>query len=140
MVHKILKIVAYGHPYIRASHKSTWQLTTENQMNLSAHCIIGVSADFASNNLPEWVKKRIVQGESYQTKLTIGSITFEGTVKGHSELLLTNPKDIVFRKSNFVSDRTVGINSSFAASDLPKSIKGALRDPTTQIILELVFN
>ena len=41
-----MKFTAYGHPYITATHKNTFEFTREKHLTLKGDCIIGVNVDY----------------------------------------------------------------------------------------------
>ncbi|MHA2249606.1 MAG: DUF371 domain-containing protein [Candidatus Kariarchaeaceae archaeon] len=126
-------IRAYGHKNITALHKTTWQLTKENDMTPSGHCIIGVNSSAATSDLPPWLKEHLKIGGQISIRLFAGGKEFEGTAQGSPSLTLDDKTDIVFRKSDFKSPRTIAINCSFTACDLPRSIVKKLKDPDEKL-------
>jgi hypothetical protein len=47
---------AKGHPYIRATHRTTLEVTVEDSITPRGDCIIGVSADKSALSLSEEFK------------------------------------------------------------------------------------
>lgn len=54
---------------------------------------------------------------------------------GHKKLNLKNKKDIVFRKSNFICNRTVLIKCSKAAKDLNRDLINEIKKPHSKLII-----
>ena len=125
-----LVIEARGHPNIKATHQSTWQLTTEDEISPRADCIIGVLSSYSCSSLPHWLKTKIRDRSKLSVSLTVGGSKLTGHFEGHPELELSDETDIVFRKSEFISERTGGIRCNFSAKDLPEQMRIALKDPT----------
>jgi len=62
-------------------------------------------------------------------KIEVGSLTEEIHAKGSLHLALNHPQEIVVRKSDYVSDRTLGIHADKAAKDLSRELVGKLKNP-----------
>ena len=136
-MNKFVEIIASGHRNILATHKTTWQITREKEITKKGDCIIGVGANVACNNLPVWLKNSLKLEKSLSITLSIKGKQYTGYALGHSQLSFQNNTDIVFRKSNFISGRTVGVNCTFAAIDLPSQIRASLKFPQTQLNIKL---
>ena len=54
-------------------------------------------------------------------------LVFLSKDSGHNELLLTNSKDIVLRKSKFICDRTLSIKCDYSSLEIPREIVNALK-------------
>ena len=128
-------ISAKGHENILSLHKTTWQITKENHLSRQGDCIIGVSSTMGCADLPKWMKIHLQNFGKIKITLTVGEFQYTGTAEGHPDLLLGDELDMVFRKSSFVSPRTIAVNSSFVAKDLPSEMIEQLQDPKS--ILEI---
>jgi uncharacterized protein len=53
-------------------------------------------------------------------------------------LSLLDEHDIVIRKTNFACPRTLAVNSSYASSDIPRSIIDMLHDPDTKAFFRIM--
>jgi len=69
--------------------------------------------------------------------LAVGNHAFEVRAEGDPRLELSHPKDIVIRRSDFVSDRTLAVHADAAAKDVPREMVRLLRDPCTLGRLEI---
>lgn len=127
------EIPFYGHKNVRAYHPRTIEITTESDLTLQGDCIIGVRAECGCKDIPEKMKKKLRQPNS-QVKISIqvNGKSFEITGKGHEDLVLENPHDIVIRKSNFLCPRTLAVSCDKACDDMPRQIVKMLQDPKTK--------
>ncbi len=116
-----------GHPNVRATHKTTIEVTKEGWLTPRGDCIIGVSADKACADLSPGLKKSIRRGSRLKITLAVGDERFQFTAFGSPKLELTDPTSMVIRKSEYVSPRTVAIRSEASASDIPRRIVALLR-------------
>jgi hypothetical protein len=131
-----LRVTATGHPNIRSTHTTTWQLTTEDHLTPRGDCIIGVNASMGARDLPKWLQDHLQSGGRISYLIRVGDLEARGQAMGHPDLTLEDPLDMVFRKSSYTSARTVAISSSLVARDLPKEMVRQLQQGAD---LELVI-
>lgn len=115
----IFKIKTKGHKNVSSLHKSTFEITKDQEIGPTADCIIGVDMDNTMNEFPQEFKSKIANSN---TKVTVILDTENGYDEivgfGHENLTLTHPTDIVCRKSDYTCSRTLMINANKAARDL----------------------
>jgi hypothetical protein len=70
-------------------------------------------------------------------ELNVSGMVERITGRGNHLLTLTDEQDLVIRKSNYVSNRTLMINADKAASDLRTQFIQRLRSPSTHIHIRL---
>lgn len=131
-------IEARGHPNLRATHKTTLEITKDPYLTLRGDCIIAVEADKAAKDLsPEF--KRLASSEGGIITLRIEAEDFYDTVRGFGspKLLFTDGGSMVFRKSSYSCSRTVMIKADKAAVDLNRRLVEALRKGSTRVKLIL---
>ncbi len=115
---------------VRSLHPTTIEVTTEGHLTPRGDCIIGVSASSGCAELDERLKDAIRRrGSRVALKIVVGSEAFSIWAQGSPGLQLSDEHDIVVRKSDFVSDRTLAVRASAAAADIPRTIVSRLRDP-----------
>lgn len=132
-----LIITAYGHPNLLATHPTTWQLTKEEHLSTSGDCIIGVRSSIGMDELPPWLVDHLKNGEEIDIELSTDNFCFLGKASGHRDLNLSDTVDLVFRRSSFLSDRTIAINSSFVAKDLPREMIKHLQSHDTELKIKI---
>jgi len=127
-----------GHENVRSLHPKTIEITTESNLTVNGDCIIGVKATHACFHIPPKMKKLLQNPKSKVTcSIIVGDFSFKVKGKGHEKLTLTNPHDIVIRKSSFVCPRTLATNCDFASDSIPRGMIKALQNPTTQGIFRI---
>ena len=117
------KIKAKGHENVLSLHKSTFEITKDNDLSLSGDCIIGLDIDKSMEDFPEEFKEKLANDDTkviVELKTPNASDTIDGY--GHHDLTLSHPTDIVCRKSTFVCSRTLMIKSNKAAIDLNRDL------------------
>ncbi|WP_292392717.1 DUF371 domain-containing protein [Methanoculleus sp. UBA303] len=119
---------ARGHPLIQGIHPTTFEVTRDETLTLSGDCIIGVAADKGAADLDPGLKAVLCDDRAVlTTRLIAGGQTVEVRSRGSAALTLDHPADLVWRRSDFVSDRTVGIHADRVAAGLPREFIEALR-------------
>jgi len=131
-------ILAYGHKNIQATHKSTLEITKENQLSKKGNCIIAVSTDKALADLSSEFKENLLK-ESAKTIMLIeaGEVVEVVNAFGSTRLILTHPTDMVVRKSSYICSRTLAIKADKAACDLSRKLVKKLRDPKQKVRITL---
>lgn len=134
----IEKIVARGHKNILATHKTTFEITREQEISARADCIIAVNANKAPMDLREEFKKHAKKIDAIiEVNIEVDGLIEQIKGKGSPQLTLSHPTDLVGRKSDFISDRTFLINSDKAAIDLDRRLVEKLKKPDTEITITL---
>jgi len=123
---------------VSALHPTTIEITTEESLTVRGDCIVGVRASKGCAQIGEAVKSRIRSPSStVLLRFIVGPETFEVRAEGDPRLTLSHPHEIVVRKSEFVSDRTIAVRADAAAKDIPRRMVARLQDPGTLGYLEV---
>jgi len=132
--------MAFGHENIQAIHPSTLMFTKEKHLSKTGDCIVGIAADKAVADLSQTFKETLRKPNA---KLTIiieaGGLTEQINASGSPKLILTHLTDIVIRKSDYISDRTLAIHADKSSNDLPRELVEKLKDPRQKVNLTLVL-
>ena len=131
-------ILAFGHPNIRAIHPTTLMFTKDKHISKKGDCIVAVAADKALADLSPEFRHALKQPNA---KLTI-IIEAEGekeqvNAAGSPKLVLTHQTEMVVRKSDYISDRTLAIHANKASSDLPRPFIAKLQNPMQEVKITL---
>jgi hypothetical protein len=131
-------ILAFGHQNIQALHPTTLMFTKEKNLSKAGDCIVAVAANKAAADLSSEFKEKLRQPNA---KLTV-TIEADGSMQqinasGSSKLALTDAVDIVIRKSDYISSRTLAIQADKSSNDLPREFVEKLKNPTQQIKITL---
>jgi hypothetical protein len=123
-------IAGFGHENVQATHSSTVEFTKDKQLSKKGDCILVVSADKGLADLNPKFKEALRKPHAKLTiKIEVGSLAEEIHAKGSQHLALSHPQEIVVRKSDYVSDRTLGVNADKAAKDLSRELVEKLKNP-----------
>ncbi len=127
-----------GHPMVRSEHPTTIEVTTEGHLTSKGDCIIGVGASKGCAQLEPRVKEAL-RGKDAKVsiRIVVGGRSYGVTAAGDPRLELSHPHDIVIRKSDFISERTLAVHSDAAAKDIPKDMVRMLKDPAAVGRLEI---
>lgn len=131
-------IHAMGHENIQASHPTTLMFTKEPRLSKNGDCIVAVAADKAPSDLSPQFKDALREPNA---KLTI-TLEADGAVQqiaasGSPKLVLTHSADMVVRKSDYVSDRTLAVHADKASNDLPRPFVAKLQNPKQHVKITL---
>ena len=133
-------IFAYGHENIQATHRSTFEITKDARLSAKGDCVIAVSADKSMADLSSKFKENLHRENARITIL----IETEGEAEavnafGGQQLILTHPRDIVVRKSDYICSRTLAIQADKAACGLSRKLVEKLRNPKQRVKITLTI-
>ena len=119
----------HGHPLIKATHKTTLELTKESNLTEKGDCIIGVRATKACSEIHPSLRRYLSREfQIVKISIVVQGLLFEVYAKGHPSISLSHDSDVVIRKSNFICERTLAILSDKAAIDMPRTMVSLLRE------------
>jgi len=131
-------ILAYGHKNIQATHKSTLEITKETELSKKGDCIIAVSADKPLRDLnPEFKESLRKENAKVTILIEVGKFADIINAFGSPQLILTHPRDIVVRKSNYICNRTLAVRADKAACDLSRKLTEKLKNPEQKVKITL---
>jgi uncharacterized protein len=123
---------------VKSTHPTTIEVTTEDHLTPRGDCIVGVCASMGCAQLNSQLKEGLRRkGSRVTIRMFVGPFTFEMKAEGDPRLELSHPHDIVIRKSDYVSDRTLAVRADAAARDIPREMVQGLREPGTVGRLEI---
>ena len=125
----IFEFLSKGHRNVTSKHKSTFELTKDPEIGITADCIVGTCMDKSMIDFPQDLKDRIANsGSKIHVILDTENGHDEISGWGHENLDLTHPTDIVCRTSTYTCSRTLMIKSDKAACDLDKDLIDDLKN------------
>jgi len=123
-------IEARGHGRIRATHRTTLEITKDTELTERGDCIIAVGADRGLMDLPEDFKAALrTAGAMIALGVEAEGQSIRILGRGSPLLPLSHPRDMVFRRGEFICPRTVMIGSDRAADGLDREFVKILRGP-----------
>ncbi|MDD1705302.1 MAG: DUF371 domain-containing protein [Methanoregula sp.] len=124
-----------GHPLVLGTHPTTFEVTMEDQLTETGNCIIGIAADTGCAGLsPEFKRALARDGAVLRTTLGCDGIRTVIGSKGSSKMTLEHPTDLVWRRSQFVCGRTIGILSDTVSRTLPRSLIAKLAEGCPMVV------
>lgn len=130
-----------GHPLVRGTHPTTFEVTKETHLTLAGDCILGIAADKGARDLsPEFRQALSRDGAQLATRIRCGDSSVEIHGQGSAAMTLDHPTDLVWRRSGFVCGRTIAILSDRVAATLPRELIAALAEGREMIIEMEVTN
>ncbi len=131
------KIYAFGHENILCTHNKTIEITKDNYLTVKGNCILGINASMACKDLNSKLKSQIRKGKKFKISIRSGEIFDFFLGYGDDKLTLLSDKDMVFRKSNFICDRTVLINCNKSSNELHRDLIKEIKNYGKRIVITI---
>ncbi|MBY9002998.1 MAG: DUF371 domain-containing protein [Candidatus Lokiarchaeota archaeon] len=131
-------IIAFGHVNVSCIHNSTIEITKENYLTDRGTCVLGINSSKACSDLDPKLKLQIWEGAKIEVVIQVEEVHDKFYGFGSKLLPLSHEFDLVFRKSDFICDRTVLINCSKSSRDLDRNLVKSLTSSNKEI--KLTFN
>ncbi len=126
-----------GHRNVLATHRSTLEMTTESYLTPKGDCIICVEAEKAVRDLNDDIKRALRSGAKVEVRISAGNLSDVIMARGSPRLLLTDDVSMVIRRSTYIDARTLAVRANKAAKDLDRRLVELLRDPRTEVVVEI---
>ena len=127
-----------GHRNVLGLHRNTLEITMDQNISKRADCIIGVEATSGCSGLNPEIKKHIQAAGYLRVEIAVRELSYNFYGRGSLNLELLDPHEMVFRKSDFTSPRTVAVSCNAAAIDIPRKIIQSLQIPRNTGSLKIV--
>jgi hypothetical protein len=139
MTKKVVEVIhAWGHPNIQATHPTTIMFTKERMVTQRGDCIIAVAADKSVVDLSPEFKRALKQpGAKLTIELEVDDMKGQITAYGSPDLTLSHPNDLVIRKSEFGSDRTLAVKADKSSGELSRAVVEKLKNPKQQVTMTM---
>ena len=132
------EITFQGHENVRSLHPKSIEITTDEDLTVNGDCIVGVRASCGCLGIPDEMKLLLQKPQSEVIfTILVGNLSFKIIGKGSEKLTLTNPRDMVIRKSNFTCPRTLSVSCDVASDSIPPQMIKALQNPKTRGIFRI---
>ena len=125
--------LSFGHPNITAKHKNTLEFTKGKELGLEGDCIIGVDSDFDFKKLKKFIKK------ADKVKIIIEVDGLKEEISCEINPDFDDAQEIVIRKSEFNSKRTLGVKADKACKDLSREFRENLSKDSQRIKVSITL-
>lgn len=131
-------ITAFGHKNVRATHRTTLEITKDKELSVRGDCIVAVAADKGFFDLKTEFKE-LLRRENAKLTIVIsaGGVTDVVKALGSPRLILSHPTDMVVRKSGYICSRTLAINADKAACGLSRALVEKIKNPEQKVEITL---
>ncbi len=133
-------IHCYGHENIKATHKSTLEITKEDFLTPRGDCIICIKADKALRDLSDEFKRALKSGKRIRIRIIVDDLVDEIIASGDERLTFENDVSMVIRKSTYIDGRTLAVKADKAAKDIDRRIVEKLKNPNQKAVIELIID
>lgn len=134
-------VFGFGHANIQATHGATLEFTKDTHVSKNGDCILVVSVDKGLADLSGEFREKMREPHA---KLTItiqaDDLTEQVQAHGSPKLTLAHPNEMVIRKSDFASDRTLAVHADKAAKDLSRALVKKLKNPRQKVRITLTVH
>ena len=131
-------IFGYGHANISATHKTTLEFTKDQHLSKKGNCIVAVAANKALADLTTDFKRSLKKAEAkVSIKIEVDQFIERINAYGSPQLILSHPREMVIRKSDYVCSRTLAIHADKAARDLSRDIVRKMANPKQEVKISL---
>jgi len=125
----MIEFNAFGHENILATHNKTVEFTKDKDLTKKGDCIIGVNSDF--DDLSDALNHEKI-------KIVISLDEFCEEIECWTNKEFRSNEELVVRKSDFSSERTLGIFADKAAIDLDRQMVEKMKDPGQKINVKII--
>lgn len=135
----------FGHKNIKSMHRTTLEFTKEEKLTVKGDCILGIRSERSCEDLSKELKCALKSKSKFLIRLRVDGVILgmsreiidEFYGYGDPRLTLSDPNDMVFRKSDFICDRTIMVKCTKASRDIDREIVKYLRDGNNYMIVEI---
>lgn len=118
------KFKAYGHENITSLHKNTFEFTKDDFVTKTGDCITGIKADFSLKDIKEFIKSL----RNNKIKIIIQVDNLKEEINAEINPNFSSDHEIVVRKTDFISKRTLAIKADKAAKNFSREFVEKLGD------------
>ena len=129
------EIDAYGHENILCTHTTTIEITKDNHLTKKGNCIIGICASNSCFDLNSELKKNLQKNNKFRISIKVDELIDSFYGYGSIDLVLLDKNDMVFRKSNYICERTVLINCTKSSNELNRDLAKELTISGKKLII-----
>jgi uncharacterized protein len=131
-------ILGYGHENVQATHHGTVEFTKDRHLSRNGDCILVIYVDRGLAELSANFKNALQKPNAkLKVQIQVDDLTETIHAQGSSNLTLSDPQEIVIRKSEFASPRTLGVCADKAAKDLNRKLVEKLKNSNQQAKITL---
>lgn len=131
------EIRAWGYPDITATNDMMIKIIKEERPLNDKDCIIGVKANKSCKDLDESFKDFLKFGKRIKITISVNGVQDNIKAFGSPALELTNEKNIIITKSDFIDGKTLAILADKAACDLKKELIKKLKNQKNRLDIKL---
>ncbi len=124
----------YGHPNTRCTHKTTLEFTKDSNITPRGNCILGVKASFKPDKLTRFIEEN---KKAPLFRVYIGGGKRKTEIIGKLNPDFRADNEIVLRKSDFKSKRTLLVKCNKAAEDIEKKVINKIRCPEKKLKIRI---
>lgn len=127
---------AWGHENIKATHRTTIEITKDDYLTPRGDCIIGIKANKGADDLNPELKRIIRKDCSIVITIFISENVVDYVIGyGSFNLSLSDPNRLIIRRSNYVNEPTLMIRANKAAFNLRRDLVDRLKRGSELLVI-----
>jgi len=132
------RVTARGHKAIKALHPTTFELTKDSYLTERGDCIIGVNLDKAVSELDPYLRNALKRRSSIAILvLQVENIVDIAIAQGHENLILSDSRRIIVRRSSYIDPATLAVNANKSSRNIRRDLVDKLKDPSTILTMDI---
>lgn len=122
---------------MRATHKTTLEITKDDFLTMRGDCILAIRSEKGLSD----IRREMEAQRGKDIKVFLRAEGEADCVKGfvHPTLTFESKTTIIFRKSDFTSERTAAVLCNKAACDINRRLVEKMRNPSQMLEIEFLF-
>lgn len=123
------KFNCFGHENVLALHRNTIEFSKDSFLTKDGDCIIGVKADFDFFKLMNFILK--IDGKIADAEIFCDGVSDKFSFVVNPDF--SDAHEIVIRRTEFRSRRTLGVNADKAAKDIKREFIDRIKNSKAEI-------
>ena len=130
-----------GHENVRATHRTTIELTREPEVTPRGDCIIGVRASKGLAGFRDGFKSLVRRPGARVVALITDSLGHADVVSGFGDpgLSYRDPDRIIIRRSGYIAPNTAMVRACKSAKDLSRDLINSLKEGVRGVAIFVVM-
>ncbi|MEM0060835.1 MAG: DUF371 domain-containing protein [Fervidicoccaceae archaeon] len=130
-------IRARGHRNVRATHRTTIEVTRDDFLTERGDCIIGIMSSAGLSGLRDGAKEFIRKGKEIVVLFMAGGAVDSVHCRGDERLPLSSERKMIIRRSSYIDESTLCIEADKSASSLSRELISKLSSGEELLVILL---
>ena len=123
----MIRFTCSGNKNILGNHKTTLEFIKDKNLTKKGNCIIGINCNFDLNEIKDYIKNK------NKLKIIIRINNLKEEINANINQKFNSKSEIVIRKTDFISERTLATNANKAAIDINRKWIELMKNPDNKM-------